>query len=1109
MTIPKKGKAFFLVAAIIISTLPQIAVCGNPEANHSAIVQRGDVRFTVLTPQLIRLEWSKEKHFEDKPSLVFLNRKLPVPAFTADDKADWLVISTDKLVLRYKKESGKFTPDNLAISFSLNGQTVTWHPGLQDTLNLKGTTRTLDGTNGEKDVALEDGLLSRSGWAVVDDSRGFLFDNSDWNWVTERMDGERQDLCFFGYGHEYRKVLFDFTRIAGTIPMPPRFAFGYWWSRYWTYSDDELRTLIREMRNYDVPIDVLIIDMDWHETYGLTSFGAKRDPFGQSVGWTGYTWNKNLFPDPGTFLAWTDRENLKTALNLHPASGIAPMEEKYDGFAQSFGFDTSGRHYIPFAIEDKKWTGTYFDVILHPLEKMGIDFFWLDWQQWLENKNVKGLSNTWWLNYVFFTEMEREGKKRPLLFHRWGGLGNHRYQIGFSGDTYITWESLSFQPYFTSTAGNVGYGYWSHDIGGHMLGEPTSEMYLRWLQFGIFSPIVRTHSTKSAELDRRIWKHGDYFELMRNALQLRYALVPYIYTASRKAFDSGVSICRPMYYDSPERQEAYDFKNQYMFGDDILVAPITEKVSEQTGLAAKQIWLPEGDWYEWSTGSMLKGGSAMERKFALHEIPVYLKAGSVIPMYPKRSNLQSAIDTLVLTVIPGTNGEAHLYEDDGTTSEYKNDQFAWTRITKKTFNDASVGIVVYPREGRYHNMSRERAYEVRMPSTFPPSSVVVNGKTFSFAREGKPDSWMYDASKLTTSFLTSMLACDKKTEIIIRWEGGAKGKENLLDGMPGLFGRLPKITKMMKDEVNRRDQIANAPALVLKTSGLPTRIQYQPEKAVDFLQEFDHERNDVIKQIMNYPRGDAKVLETIVSQFSFVTRIADKPAIKLEKSISDKPIRVEITSATQSEIRYTLDGSIPTSNSPLYTTPFTLEKTTTVKAKAFRGNYVESFPAIETFLHVFAKSVSYEHSCSPRYSGSGDFALVDGQVGTADNYRSNWVGFQQVDAVATIELLKPTEITSITARFMQNQESWIFLPTRIEYEVSTDGVNYRIVYQEASVGNIPSQTDSVDVFSYPAKLSLHNITHVRMKAKSIGVCPAWHEGAGGKAWVFVDEILIE
>jgi len=102
---------------------------------------------------------------------------------------------------------------------------------------------------------------------------------------------------------------------------------------------------------------------------------------------------------------------------------------------------------------------------------MGIDFFWLDWQQWIENKNVKGLSNTWWLNYVFFTEMEREGKNRPLLFHRWGGLGNHRYQIGFSGDTHITWQSLSFQPYFTSTAGNVGYGYWSHDIGGHYGGE--------------------------------------------------------------------------------------------------------------------------------------------------------------------------------------------------------------------------------------------------------------------------------------------------------------------------------------------------------------------------------------------------------------------------------------------------------------------------------------------------------------------------------------------------------------------------------------------------------------------------------------------------------------
>jgi hypothetical protein len=863
---------------ILLIVSYKIILADDPVSNPLSVVQTGEARFTILTPNLIRMEWSTNKTFEDKASLVFINRNLPVPKFTTDDKTDWLIISTDYLTLQYKKNSGKFTPENLSISFVLNGNNIIWKPGLKDSLNLKGTTRTLDGTNGEKDVKLEDGLISRSGWFLIDDSDRLLFDGSlDWNWITNRIKSNNQDWYFFGYGHDYKKALYDYTQVAGKIPMPPKFAFGYWWSRYWTYSDNELRTLIRDIKSYDIPIDVLIIDMDWHETWGLSNFGTKIDPFNQMIGWTGYTWNKNLFPDPAKFLKWTDGQKLKTALNLHPASGIAPMEEKYGEFASEYGFDTTGHKYIPFSIEDKKWTRTYFNVILHPFEKMGIDFFWLDWQQWIENKNVKGLSNTWWLNYVFFTNMEREGKNRPLLFHRWGGLGNHRYQIGFSGDTHITWQSLSFQPYFTSTAGNVGYGYWSHDIGGHYGGEPTSEMYLRWIQFGVFSPILRTHFTKDATLERRIWKYADNFELMRDAIQLRYSLVPYIYTASRNAYDSGVSICRPMYYDFPEKQEAYNFKNQYMFGDDMLVAPITEKVNEQTGLSEKKIWLPDGEWFEYFTGSLLKGNNIINRKFALNEIPLYVKAGSIIPMYPKISNLQSTIDTLLLTIIPGKNSETNIYEDDGTTSDYKSDQFAWTKVTKEVLNDESIKIIIYPREGIFKNMSKERAYEISLPSSFPPSLVFVDSKAVLFSEEMKSNSWVYVASKVTTSILTELLPCNKKIEIVIKWDNKVKGEENLLEGKIGLFGRIQKIIKLTKDEINKHDSISNAPALILRFAELPTRIQYNPENIIELLQEFENEKDNMFKQIINYPHGDAKVLGNIITLFSFNGKDSEKP----------------------------------------------------------------------------------------------------------------------------------------------------------------------------------------------------------------------------------------
>ncbi len=182
---------------------------------------------------------------------------------------------------------GKFTAANLTITFTLNGKKVTWHPGTPDTGNLMGTTRTLDGALGAKTKEpIEPGLISRDGWTLVDDSTRPLFDsadfsfvngeNSPWPWVMERPAGDRQDWYFFGYGHDYKQALGDFILVAGRIPLPPRFAFGAWWSRYWAYSDQELDDLVRGFRQNDVPLDVFVIDMDWHLTFGPS--GAGKHP---------------------------------------------------------------------------------------------------------------------------------------------------------------------------------------------------------------------------------------------------------------------------------------------------------------------------------------------------------------------------------------------------------------------------------------------------------------------------------------------------------------------------------------------------------------------------------------------------------------------------------------------------------------------------------------------------------------------------------------------------------------------------------------------------------------------------------------------------------------
>lgn len=844
---------FFLLWMSIFaaSAVPILCQTDNPVADPNALVLAGQARFTVLTAQLIRMEWTENRRFEDHASLVFIHRRLPVPSFKTRTEGEWLVVETGKLILKYKKDSGKFNADNLAVEFNLNGRTVIWHPGMEDKGNLGGTIRTLDGVQG--DTPLEPGLISRDGWVLVDDSTRPLFDNSDWPWVMPRPSGERQDWYFFGYGHDYRNALTDFTRVAGKIPMPPRFAFGTWWSRYWSYTDQEFKRLVREFESHDVPLDVLVIDMDWHQTFNLRWSENRRDQAGQHLGWSGYTWDKTLFPDPEGFLAWCEKHGLKTPLNLHPASGVQPHEERYPEMARAMGIDPASRKYVPFDIVDKKFATNYMNILHHPLEKQGVDFWWLDWQQ-QPTTRIPGVNPTWWLNYVHFADMEREGK-RPLIFHRWGGLGNHRYQIGFSGDTISVWESLAFQPYFTVTAANVGYSYWSHDIGGHMPGKVSPELYTRWIQFGVFSPILRTHTTKNPQAERRLWAYpAQYAAMMRHAFLLRYALIPYIYTASRETYETGVAFLRPMYYDYPEAPEAYEFKDQYLFGDRMMVAPIATPVDAANLLAPKSIWLPEGEWMEWSSGARLKGPARLERSFAVDEIPIYIKAGSIIPMQPKMRNTRAKpVDPLLLNVFPGASGATRIYEDEGDTLGYKHGEYAWTTVRQGRLNDGSVKIEILPAEGHYPGMLKERAYEIRLVGVWPPDSIMYEGKPVPFSRDKTAPSWRYDGEKLTTIISIPKSNVASKVEILIR-QPWLDSQSPLLDGVPGKLARLSRA----RDVLNNLWPQDWSPDSLIQLAQTGNRITLNPKNALEELEKLNREWPGVLQEISTL-KGDETI----------------------------------------------------------------------------------------------------------------------------------------------------------------------------------------------------------------------------------------------------------
>jgi alpha-glucosidase (family GH31 glycosyl hydrolase) len=825
----------------------------DPIADPRAVVRAGYARFTVLTPQLIRMEWAADGRFEDHASIVFLNRKLPVPKFDVANEcagaASELRIQTVALAVEYKncRPDSKFAADNLSVRFKLNDKDVVWKPGALDKGNLMGTARTLDGVKGSN-TRLEPGLISRDGWVVVDDSARPLFDSADfsfiegekspWPWVMERPPGDRQDWYFFGYGHDYRRALYDFTRVAGRIPLPPRFAFGTWWSRYWSYTDEEFMQLVRGFQTHEVPLEVLVIDMDWHPTFGKHWWDKAVDASGHSLGWTGYSWNKLLFPDPTAFLSWVHKQGLRATLNMHPASGVQPWEDRYPEMARAMGIDPATKKYVPFDITDKKFAVNYMNILHHPLERQGIDFFWLDWQQEPTTK-FPNVNPTWWLNYVHFTDQEREGK-RALLFHRWGGLGNHRYQIGFSGDTISVWDSLSFQPYFTATAANVGYAYWSHDIGGHMPGAIDPELYLRWIQFGVFSPILRTHTTKNPDAERRVWAYPEpYSDLMRQLFVLRYELQPYIYTEARRTYDTGVAGLHPLYYDWPEAAEAYDKKDEYMFGDQIVVAPVTQPIAKESQIATRNVWLPDGNWIEWQTGQRFKGPLTVTRNFSIAQIPVYVKAGSIIPMEPAPAHTgEGPVDPLILTVFPPENGRTStykLYEDAGDTPAYKRGEAAWTTIRVTIRGDGTDTTVnISPAAGHYAGMLRSRAYEVRLNGTWPPESVVLDGRPVSEAQRTDLPGWTYEGDTLTTVIRTGSLSTASSVTMSVRIKTGLVQQRALLDGFAGKTTRLRETY----DILNQAWPEGWSPDALVDAMQTGDRMTYHPEMALSELSSF-------------------------------------------------------------------------------------------------------------------------------------------------------------------------------------------------------------------------------------------------------------------------------
>ena len=724
----------------------------QPVASSDSIVRIGCARFTILTERLIRLEYDENGVFEDRATqTVWYRRRTQTPAFTMRHEGGRVVIETAAFTLHWT-EGQPFSAETLSIHVKATDSV--WYPGTLDPHNLKGTTRTLDFNNGY--IPLNDGLISRSGWSLLDDSRSFILNGDHW---LEPRTGTGTDWYFFAYGHDYKAALRDYCAISGAAPLIPRWILGNWWSRYWAYTQDELVGLIEDFKAHEIPLSVCIVDMDWH----ITETGNR------SSGWTGYTWNRKLFPDPQALLDFFHANGLRTALNLHPADGVHPHEEQYPEMARRMGVDPESKQPIPFDITDPTFVQAYFEVLHHPYEAMGVDFWWVDWQQG-QSCNIPALDPLWLINHLHFYDAGRDASKRPFIFSRWGNEGHQRYPIGFSGDSYMTWETLRFQPYMTATASNVAYGWWSHDIGGHISGMGDAELFARWVQFGVFSPVLRIHSAKGHFYDQRPWAFGDanVRDALRAALQLRHALIPYLYTMAWRAHDQSLPLMLPMYYDYPEHEAAYHCPGQYLFGSKLTAAPFTEPADPHTGLSRQVVWLPPGDWYHVFTGEYYEGDRWYAIYGTLKDIPVFAQAGAILPMGAQTGwgGIDNPTD-LHLHVFAGAEGEFVLYEDDGGSRGYVTGDYCQTRI-EHSWADERAAVTICPASGTMALIPAERVVHlhVRGVAEAVRVEVMVNDAPLTAG-------WHYDSA--TESLILDGITLRTDSTLTVRlWaEGGA------------------------------------------------------------------------------------------------------------------------------------------------------------------------------------------------------------------------------------------------------------------------------------------------------------------------------------------------
>lgn len=656
-----------------------------------------DVTLAALSPRVLRIAIAPENAWASAEELGVVAHP---DAVTLEHKADPVVkdvkwgayrvaVAENPLRVTVRGADGKvrqrieFATDSTAVRFGVaDGPVFGMGEGLP-AYDLRGARYPM--RNGEGTPNLDtDGarlpipwLVSAAGWGLMIGQPSGYFDLTGKTGVFWPVEATSTRNVYLILGEKPEEILRGYAELTGFPHLPPRWAFGYQQSHRTLASKEEVLGIARTFREKKLPCDTLIY------------LGTGFCPSGWNTGHGSFTFNEKVFPDPKALFEEFHREHFKVVLHVVPPGD-------FHGTLQDTG---------PTA-EQPGDAVRYWKKHL-PVEAAGVDGWWADEGDRLSVYNRLGRNRMYWEGQI-----EVHPERRPFTLNRNGYAGLQRYGWLWSGDVTSTWTTLAAQVRNGINTGLSGLPYWGTDTGGFTpTRELTPELYLRWFQFSAFCPLFRSHGRawklrlpwgwdrgKPGPLEgaQRLgpdWPpetelHDAQVEVIcRKYLDLRYRMLPYVYSTAEQAHRTGLPMMRAFWMAYPGDEQALLRDDQYMWGDAFLVAPVLEKGARQ-----RKVYLPAGEWWDFWTGERMSGGREVTRSVDLATIPLYVKTGSVIPMGQLKQWTEETVDEpLTLRVYPGADGEFAVYEDDGESFRYKEGEF--TRLLCE-WNDAERKLTV-------------------------------------------------------------------------------------------------------------------------------------------------------------------------------------------------------------------------------------------------------------------------------------------------------------------------------------------------------------------------------------------------------------------------------